>query len=74
MVTYQTESEAVDGLFVRYDHVESVLVVHDRSKAHDAQVHIVWSKVPLELGRLAEVVGHPALVQLRLSVVVAPVE
>ena len=50
MVTYQTESEAVDCLFVSYDHVESVLVVHDGPQAHDTKVDVIGSKVALQLG------------------------
>ena len=49
-VSYQAKGQTVDCLFVSYDHVESVLVVHDGPQAHDTKVDVIGGKVALQLG------------------------
>ena len=39
--SYQTKCDAIDGSLVLNDHIEAKLVVHDRTEAHDAHVHVI---------------------------------
>lgn len=61
-LVYQAQRDAVDRLAVLYHHVEAVLVVHDGSHAHDADVDVVLGLAHVELGDVLRPAPHAGAV------------
>lgn len=52
----ETEGDASDGFVVLDDQIETVLVIHNGSQAHDGDVDVVFGVAHLEL---CDVLGGP---------------
>ena len=64
MWTYEAKSNAVDGLFVCYDHIEAEFVVHDGSQTHNTNMNIVSGITHFQLGRMSHPFVHSGTVKI----------
>lgn len=63
-MTYKAQSNAVDGLFVCYDHIEAEFVVHDGSQTHNTNMNIISGITHFELGRMSHPFVHTRTVEI----------
>ena len=64
MWTYEAKSNAVDGLFVCYDHIEAEFVVHDGSQTHNTNMNIISGITHFQLGRMSHPFVHSGTVKI----------
>lgn len=60
---HETESYAVDGLSVLYYHVESILIVHYGTQAHNTNMNIIFSISHSKFCHMARPSFHSGTIQ-----------